>query len=454
LNTHRNELGTILRDHIQSSQPPLRQFPEHPKEVEKILRKNLILLTQPKILSHEQIRNDLKSEYKQTYYLVDPIVDIIRDTLDHCDITQMNEKTNLDILDSNITQTANLYNHQMNLLTSDEHNAFKSNQLSWLQSYLITNESKDKKLTRKQSKELNKILHRTLEILSTNLITTWDELTLQLQREYSKAHDLCNRSIELIKQSQHDGLFHLQQAPGQEKRRASSLITDRARQNLKTNRNQIILSLKNFLIKYNQSSETDEHLGNYLNKTFKYLEEQKSGQFKSYDDLKQQLKKDFHKSHQDKLIEQIVDIIEQAHAINQFDDIEKSEVQTLMKDRLDGKPLIIKEMYVSLPPRLGAYGDDSLRYSSASTNGDRTTTSHRVGRGLSWREANERARILFYRGKHPAIHYDEQAAAFDVRMLLETASGGTQEIPVTDSDVNNKKIFHRISVFSFRFMNY
>jgi hypothetical protein len=107
--------------------------------------------------------------------------------------------------------------------------------------------------------------------------------------------------------------------------------------------------------------------------------------------------------------------------------------------------LVIKEMYVSLPPRAGAYGaskhanDDSSRYLSTSTNGDRTlnssTSSHRVGRGLSWREANERARILFYRGKHPAIHYDEQADGFDVRMLLETTAGGTQEIPVTDSDV-------------------
>ncbi len=105
--------------------------------------------------------------------------------------------------------------------------------------------------------------------------------------------------------------------------------------------------------------------------------------------------------------------------------------------------LVIKEMYVSLPPRVGAYGtskhDESSRYLSTSINGDQTlnssTSSHRVGRGLSWREANERARILFYRGKHPAIHYDEQAAAFDVRMLLETTSGGTQEIPVTDSDV-------------------
>jgi hypothetical protein len=108
--------------------------------------------------------------------------------------------------------------------------------------------------------------------------------------------------------------------------------------------------------------------------------------------------------------------------------------------------LIIKEMYVSLPSRTGPYGsskysiEESSRYLSTSINGDQTlnitTTSHRVSRGLSWREANERARILFYRGKHPAIHYDEQAAAFDVRMLLETASGGTQEIPVTDSDVS------------------
>ncbi len=105
-------------------------------------------------------------------------------------------------------------------------------------------------------------------------------------------------------------------------------------------------------------------------------------------------------------------------------------------------------MYVSLPPRVGAYGaskhDDSSRYLSTSVNGDQTfnssSSSHRIGRGLSWREANERARILFYRGKHPAIHYDEQAAAFDVRMLLETATGGTQEIPVTDSDVRLSSI--------------
>lgn len=95
-------------------------------------------------------------------------------------------------------------------------------------------------------------------------------------------------------------------------------------------------------------------------------------------------------------------------------------------------------MYVSLPSRsLKNSTDDSTNVNGDRTlnNGTNRHVSQRVGRGLSWREANERARILFYRGKHPAIHYDEQSAAFDVRMLLETASGGTQEIPVTDTDV-------------------
>ncbi|CAM4760231.1 unnamed protein product [Rotaria magnacalcarata] len=444
LNTHRHELGTIVNNHIQSSQPPIRSFSEHPKEIEKIIRKALTFVTQPKVHSYEQIRNDLKTEYKQTFYLVDPTVDIIRDTLNHCDITQMNEKINLDILNSNISQTATLYNNQSSLLTNDEHNALKSNQLSWLQQYLINNELKEKKLTQKQNRELSKILHRTLEILSTNHISTWDELTLQLQREYPKAHDLCHRAVELVKQSQKNGLLLLQQAPNiEEKRRSSFLITDRARQNLKINRNKIILSLRNLLNNHNKLSNDDNQLDMYFNKSFDYLEEQKQGQFKTYDDLKQQLKQDFKKNNQENLIEQIVDVIEQAHTTNQFDDINKPEVQALLQERLNGKPLIIKEVYVSLPPRIIALkssSEGSSRYISASANGDQpfnnTLSSHAVARGLSWREANERARILFYRGKHPAIHYDEQAAAFDVRMLLETASGGTQEIPVTDSDVH------------------
>lgn len=353
LNTHRNELGTILRDHIQASQPPIRQFPEHTKEVEKIVRKTLTLVTQPKILSYEQIRNDLKTEYKQTFYLVDPTVDIVRDTFDHCDITQMTDKTNLDILDSNIAQTANLYNPtsgRVTLLSTEENNMLKSNQLTWLNQYLLEHELKEKKITKKQNKELSKILARALDLLSLNLITSWDELNSQLRREFPKAHDLCDRAVELLKQAQKDGVLLLQQSPlaaqqdvtainiinGNGKRRVSSLITDRARQNLKTNRKKIVASITALLFDYNKSLYTEHQIESYVNKTFHYLEGQKTGQFKDYNDVKDKLKKDFKRNHE-KLIEQIVDVIEQAHATNQFDDVDKPEVQTLMRDRLDGK---------------------------------------------------------------------------------------------------------------------
>jgi hypothetical protein len=265
----------------------------------------------------------------------------------------MNDKTNLDILDSNISQTSNLYNqinNQINLLTTEEYNLLKSNQLNWLNQYLIDNELKEKKQTQKQNKELNKILNRTFDLLSLNLIYTWDELNSQLRREFSKAHHLCDRAIELIKQAQKDGLLLLQQSPNSTqqdittiniinvngKRNSSSLITDRARQNLKTNRKKLLSTITNLLFEYNKPLYTENQIEIYVNKTFHYLEEQKLGQFKTYNDLKEKLKKDFKHNHE-KLIEQIVDVIEQVHATNQFDDLEKPEVQTLMRDRLDGK---------------------------------------------------------------------------------------------------------------------
>ena len=360
LNTHRTELGTTLRDHIQSTQPAIRQFPEHPRDVEKILRKTLTLVTHPKILSYEQIRNDLKTEYKQTFYLVDPVVDVVRDTFDHCDMTQMNEKINLDILDANISQTAQLYNQvqsQTNLLSSDENSLLKSNQLTWINQYLIEQELKEKKITSKQNKELNKILTRAMNILSLNLLYSWDELNAQLRREFPKAHDQCDRAVELIKDAQKKGLLVHSQSPnaaqqdvtsvniinGNGKRRTSSLITERARQNLKSNRNKIILSITALLYEHNKPLYTEHQIETYVTKAFHHLEEQKAGQFKDYNDLKTKLKKDF-KSNHEALVEQIVDVIEQAHASNQFDDTDKSEVQALMKDRLHGKRTFSRSM--------------------------------------------------------------------------------------------------------------
>ena len=59
---------------------------------------------------------------------------------------------------------------------------------------------------------------------------------------------------------------------------------------------------------------------------------------------------------------------------------------------------------------------------------------------LTWREANERARILFYKGRVPSIHYNEKRDSFRVSMITQIISQTdgkekTAEIPVSDDDV-------------------
>ena len=59
---------------------------------------------------------------------------------------------------------------------------------------------------------------------------------------------------------------------------------------------------------------------------------------------------------------------------------------------------------------------------------------------LTWREANERARILFYKGRVPSIHYNEKRDSFRVSMLtqfISPADGKEKmaEMPVSDDDV-------------------
>ncbi|CAF3594272.1 unnamed protein product [Rotaria socialis] len=61
------------------------------------------------------------------------------------------------------------------------------------------------------------------------VIPTWNELTLQLHREYFKAHDSCQDSVELMRQTQKQGLFQLQAAPDDDKRLLSVLITNHAK---------------------------------------------------------------------------------------------------------------------------------------------------------------------------------------------------------------------------------
>ena len=335
LNTHRNQLAEIIRNHIQSAEPPIRKFPQNEKEIDKIVRKTLTMLSQTKFNSFEQIRNELKKEHKQHFYLIDPIVDIVRDTIEHCDITQMSEKTNLDILNSHVCQTSQTYNRQKLILNPDE---LKSSS-SWLPSYLIEQESKEKKNLNKQ---LNRIVTRAVEILSLNVVGNWDELRMQLRREFPKNEDLCQRGVDLLRDAHKNGLFALDRPPtndlSKNKRRPSTLITERAKKNLQAHRLQIIVSLKNLFQSKVNSNADEKSFEQCLTKTLDYLEEHKAGQFRDYDALKEQLNKDFPQIQSD-LIGQMVDVIEQAHAANQFDDIDKPEVQTLLKDRLSGKRL-------------------------------------------------------------------------------------------------------------------
>jgi hypothetical protein len=58
---------------------------------------------------------------------------------------------------------------------------------------------------------------------------------------------------------------------------------------------------------------------------------------------------------------------------------------------------------------------------------------------LTWREANERARILFYKGRVPSIHYNEKRDSFRVSMITSVVNTNgiekTTEVPVCDDDV-------------------
>ena len=55
---------------------------------------------------------------------------------------------------------------------------------------------------------------------------------------------------------------------------------------------------------------------------------------------------------------------------------------------------------------------------------------------LTWREANERARILFYKNEQPTIHYNEKRDSFRVSMLkTDGPETKPHEVPVFDDDV-------------------
>lgn len=89
--------------------------------------------------------------------------------------------------------------------------------------------------------------------------------------------------------------------------------------------------------------------------------------------------------------------------------------------------------------------DDEKTTAAATAVGEASTPDDSTEPGvlrrfpsLTWRQANERARILFYKGRTPSIHYNEKRDSFRVSMLAEVIKDGQHkmaEVPVTDDDV-------------------
>ena len=120
-----------------------------------------------------------------------------------------------------------------------------------------------------------------------------------------------------------------------------------------------------------------------------------------------------------------------------------------MRDSLESGSLLA---HFSPKPASGKIDDGSAAANSISLdlskqNGDvtRGEPNEQVGAvlrrvpSLTWREANERARILFYKGRIPSIHYNEKRDSFRVSMLTHIATQDgqdlTTEVPVNDEDV-------------------
>ncbi|CAF2067937.1 unnamed protein product [Rotaria magnacalcarata] len=78
----------------------------------------------------------------------------------------------------------------------------------------------------------------------------------------------------------------------------------------------------------------------------------------------------------------MVNIIEEAYAATQFDDIDKVEVPALMKG-------LLKSMCISLPSSFTC--EDSIHLTDINDDQalNNATSSHSIARGLSWREATE-----------------------------------------------------------------
>lgn len=279
-------------------------------------------MSERKFCSIEEIRNELKTENKETFYLVDPIVDLVRDCLNNCDLTKLDEKTTIDIVRSETNEKSKFFDEKEKLLSEIE-----SRKLDWIPDFLVEKSQTEKN----ERKFVREILRRSVDLIKLDVLSSWTELEEQIKREFARRPASLQRSIELLRHAEKSNFFLLQSPPSDDCRRNSFLITEKSRRNLKNHRELILRTIKNVF-----RDENQEQIEQIALKTFLVVEQQKPGEFDNFDHLKVELKKSF-PNREEFLVEKVVDVFEQGHVAAQFEQIDRPAIFNLLKDRRDGK---------------------------------------------------------------------------------------------------------------------
>ncbi|KAL7668520.1 hypothetical protein ACOME3_009218 [Neoechinorhynchus agilis] len=450
-------------------------YPDESKsEIGKITRKALERLKNGSVPTLTVLRNQLKNEHPKHRHLVDPIVDVI----EH-------------LPNSSPAGTVSIDDRELDLLVMDSRGKYPRLIDGTLRIHLpdvIRSTEKrligdvDKSEDKKQKRKIGKIIKEAENILKKQPISDINDLRSQLQDAFPQDCDLVDVVVDDLSRNLSgviDG-FDLRSpvkiliniTHGGEPRidaTASTLLSQRADSNLQRNREELKRAIVNVLREHEKHPEVSQSdIEPIIDKAFEYILSAKT-----FDEVTDKLKQEYPDDSLFPLASSICNLIEQAYFANEFDSPD-DKAMNLLRDRLSGKPLVLREISFSLPPDTtvccgcccnctcsSRYGtrvfsqsrafaepkeqatldftlttdeETERTYTSSPYVPTSTPRSASVGRGLTWREANERARVLFYRGKQPTVKYNKLIRGFDVRMLLEQ-NGHIREIPVSQQDV-------------------
>ncbi|KAI0981999.1 hypothetical protein GJ496_000452 [Pomphorhynchus laevis] len=420
-------------------------------ETSKLIKKILPRIRDAQVASILLLSNDLKNENPKFFYAVDPCIDVIQLLATRYDLGKPITDADID----NILHEIGEKYAGVGLLGGFQY----PSKVAWLfqptnmQNLVDTTErriissSSDPSLQRKHRK-LNKIIQDAYNLMAKRQVANTTDLRSQLHRLYPKDSQLVEYVVFDIEEGLRSG--RLQQECGHSSVRIlinilhskdiescriqngdDRLLSDRALDNLKQNKyllthiiKEIIFDAGNSSLPSVQNACNEENLDELIDYAIN-----EAANIKTFEELTDLIKK---KAKHESTAELLVLLLEQAYFATEFENPDSKDALALMKDRLYGKPLVLREICFAIPDHSTIECRDHRGNYSLTTSPAGKLIN--VGQGLTWREANERARILFYRGRKPAVRYNDALDGFDVRMILEQ-DGCVHEIPVSPEDV-------------------